>query len=109
MELTLRQILGKGITAHKDGKFKEAEEHYQAVLQSDPEHPHANHNLGVLCVNLDKLSDALLFFDTALKSNPANEQFWLSYIDALIKANQLDRARNILRQAKRKKNQPTET
>ena len=103
MRLTTRQILSKGIAAHKDGKFNEAEKHYKAILQSDSAHPHANHNLGVLCVNVDKLDDALLFFDAALKSDSSIEQFWISYIEALINAKQLRRAEKVLKKAKRKK------
>ena len=48
MILTVEQELQQGIAAHKEGKLKDAERLYRAILQSQPEHPDANHNLGVL-------------------------------------------------------------
>ena len=54
MELTIEQALQQGIAAHKEGKLGDAERLYQAILQSQPLHPDANHNLGVLAVSVDK-------------------------------------------------------
>ena len=39
-------------------------------------------------------------FKIALEANPKIEQFWLSYIDALIKEKQFDNAKQVLEQAK---------
>ena len=93
MELTIEQALQKGISAHKKGELQEAEHLYRAIIQSQPLHPDANHNLGVLAVSINKAEKALLLFKTALESNPKKEQFWLSYIDALIKEKQFDNAK----------------
>ena len=46
MELTIEQALQQGVTAHKEGKLQEAERVYRAIIQSQPAHPDANHNLG---------------------------------------------------------------
>ena len=92
MKLTIEQVLQQGVTAHKKGKLQEAERFYQAILQSQPSHPDANHNLGVLAVSVNKIESALPLFKTALDANPNIEQFWLSYIDALMKKNQLEDA-----------------
>jgi tetratricopeptide (TPR) repeat protein len=100
MELTLEQALQQGIAAHKEGKLKDAERLYRAILQSQPAHPDANHNLGVIAVIVNKVELALPLFKTALEANPKIEQFWLSYIDALIKEKQFENARQILEQAK---------
>ena len=70
MELTIKQALQQGITAHKEGKLQEAERLYRAILQSQPAHPDANHNLGVLAVSVNKAEAALPLFKTALKANP---------------------------------------
>ena len=101
MELTIEQALQKGISAHKKGELQEAEHLYRAIIQSQPLHPDANHNLGVLAVSINKAEKALLLFKTALESNPKKEQFWLSYIDALIKEKQFDNAKQVLEQAKK--------
>ena len=89
MELTIDQALQQGVAAHKAGKLQDAEKLYRAILQSQPQHPDANHNLGVLTVSVNKAAAALPLFKKALEANPKIEQFWLSYIDALIKLGQL--------------------
>jgi len=101
MELTIEQALQQGVTAHKEGKLQEAERLYRAILQSQPLHPDANHNLGVLAVSVNKTAAALPLFKTALEANPKIEQFWLSYIDALIKEQQFENAKQVLEQAKK--------
>ena len=102
MELTLDQALQKGIEAHKAGKAQDADRYYTAILKANPKHPDANHNMGVLAVGIGKVQEALPFFKTALEANSNTAQFWLSYIDALIKLNQLDEAQAVFEQAKEK-------
>ena len=101
MELSIDQALQQGIAAHKEGKLQEAERLYRAIIQSQPFHPHANHNLGVLAVSVNKPDVALPLFKTALEANPKIERFWLSYIDALIKEKQFDNAKQVLELAKK--------
>jgi len=101
MELTIEQALQQAIEAHKAGKLQDAEGLYRAILTAQPKHPDANHNLGVLAVSLDKTELALPLFKTALEANPNQGQFWLSYIDALIKENQFDNAKSVLEQGKK--------
>ena len=100
MELTIEQALQQGVAAHKEGKLQEAERLYRAILQSQPAHPEANHNLGLIAASVNKAEAALPLFKTALEANPKIEQFWLSYIDALIKEKQFDDAKQILEQGK---------
>ena len=99
MELTIEQALQQGVTLHKAGKLEEAERLYRAILQSQPAHPDANHNLGVIAVSINKADVALPLFKTALEANPKIELFWLSYIDALIKEKQFDNAKQAIKQA----------
>ena len=100
MELTIEQALQQGVAAHKEGKLQEAERLYRTILQSQPAHPDANHNLGVLAVSVNKAEAALPLFKMALEANPKIEQFWLSYIDALIKEQQFENAKQVIEQAK---------
>lgn len=100
MELAIEEVLEEGIAAHRGGKLQDAERLYRAILQSKPKHPHANHNLGLLAVLAGKVDAALPLFETALEGNPKIEQFWVSYIDALIKEKQFENAKQILEQAK---------
>ena len=100
MELTIDQALQKGIEAHKAGQVEEADKYYTAILQVQPKHPDANHNMGVLAVGLGKVQEALPFFKTALDANHSTAQFWLSYIDALIKLDRMPDAKAMFDQAK---------
>ena len=102
MELTIEQALKQGVAAHKAGKLQEAERLYRAILQSEPSHPDANHNLGVLAVSENKADAALPLFKTALEANPKIEQFWLSYIEALITERQFEDAKRALKKGKKK-------
>ena len=101
-ELTVDQALQQAIEAHKAGRVQEADRLYTAILKAQPKHPDANHNMGVLAVGVGKVEQALPFFKTALEANPATAQFLLSYIDALIKLDQLTQAKAVLDQAKSK-------
>ena len=101
MALTIEQALQQAVEAHKAGKLQDAESLYRAILQAQPNHPDANHNLAVMAVSLNKTEAALPLFKIALEANPNQAQFWLSYIDALIKEKQYDNARNVLSQAKK--------
>ena len=101
MELTIEKALQQGVTAHKEGKLKDAERFYRAILQSQPTHAAANHNLGLIAVSVSKAKVALPLFQTAIESNPKIGQFWLSYVDALIKEKQFDKASEVTKQAKK--------
>ena len=102
MELTLDQALQKGIEAHKAGQIQEADKFYTAILQSQPKHSDANHNMGLLAIGIGKTREALPFFKTAFEANPSIGQFWLSYIDVLIKLDRMVDAQSVLAEAKGK-------
>ena len=50
---------------------------------------------------MNKSELALPFFKTALEVNSKQVQFWISYVDALIKTNQLEIAKSVLEQGKK--------
>ncbi len=102
MELTVDQALQQAVEAHKVGKLQDAEALYRAIMQVQPKHPDANHNLGVIAVSLNKSKLALPLFKTALEANPNQGQFWLSYVDALIKEKQFEEAKSLLEQGKKR-------
>jgi tetratricopeptide (TPR) repeat protein len=100
MELTIKDALQRGIAAHKKNKLKDAEHLYRAILETQPLHPDANHNLGVIAVKMDQSAAALPLFEIALKANSQIEQYWLSYIDALIRERQFETALQIIQQGR---------
>ena len=102
MELTLDEVLHKGAEAQRAGEIEEAYRFYTAILQAQPKHPDANHNMGILAVSVGKTQEALPFFKTALLANSSIVQFWLSYIDALIRLGRKADAQAVFDQAKGK-------
>ena len=100
MEIPIEEAIQRGVAAHKEGKLEEAEKLYRSILGVQPKHPDANHNLGVIAVSVGKVDGALPFFKSALEANSKVEQYWLSYIDALIKLGQLDAAGKVLEQGR---------
>ena len=60
MELTLDQVLQKGVEAHKAGKVQEADQYYTAASKAN-QHPDANHNMGVLAVGVGKVNKLYRF------------------------------------------------
>ena len=103
MQLSLEQALREGIRAHKAGRFQEADKYYTGILKVKPKHPDANHNMGVLGVSIGRVKEALPFFKIVLEVNPHVDQFWLSYIEALIKLDRLNDAKTVLSKANKKK------
>ena len=100
MELELEKTLQKAIEVHKSGQIEEAERLYKVILQAQPKHPDANHNMGVLAVGVGMVQESLQFFKTALDANPNIGQYWLSCIKTLIQLGQIVDAKSVLDQAK---------
>ena len=94
--MTTDQTLKQAIAHHQAGQLQDAEKLYLAILKTHPNHPEANHNMGVLAVQTKQPLAGLSYLMAALKANPAQGQYWLSYIDALFQADQLEAAREVL-------------
>ena len=101
MKRTITETLKRALSAHKKGNLQDAERLYRTILKSEPQHPDANHNLGVLAVSVDKAEAALPLFKTALEANRNIEQYWLSYLHALIKDQQFDYAKTVFEQGRK--------
>ena len=101
MELTVDQMLQQAVAAHNQGNLQEADRLYTAILQAQPKHPDANHNLGLIAVAMNQ-SELATVISKLKMNNPNIEQFWVSYIDALVKANQLKDAKQAIKKAKKK-------
>ncbi len=101
MELTIDQALQQGLAAQKEGDLQEAERLYRVVLQYQPAHPDANHNLGLIADAVNNTKAALPLFKTALEANPRVGKYWISYLDALIKERQLNTAHAVLEQGRK--------
>lgn len=90
------QALQQAIAHQQAGEFQQAGELYLSILQTNPKHPEANHNMGVLAVQMEQPAASLSYFITALDADPTRGKYWLNYIDALFRTGQLDEARQVL-------------
>ena len=102
MEMTINQVLEKAIVEQNKGNDEKAEQLYRIILKAEPKHPQANHNFGVLNVSLKQMEAGLEFLKTALDEDPNQEQFWISYIAALINEGKFKEAKINLNEAENK-------
>jgi protein O-GlcNAc transferase len=93
MELALDQ--------HRAGQLDVAEEMYRVILQCAPDHPDANHNLAVIALESGHAKASLPYFKRALDAEPGNWQYWLSYFDAVLQADQCAQAIDMLERRRR--------
>ena len=100
--LTIDQAFQQAMAHHQAGQLLDAERLYRAILETQANHPDANHNLGVLAVQMNQAAAALPYFKTALEANPNQGQYWLSYIDGLIQTGRHDVARQISEEGKQR-------
>ena len=96
--LTIDQALQQAISHHQAARLPEAERLYRAILQAQPQHPDANHNLGILAVQVGKPEAGLPHFKAALEANPTQGQYWLSFIDTLLAVGRINEAQASLAQ-----------
>ncbi len=98
--VTPEEALQRGIIAQKKGNALEAEHWYRAVLNEHPDHPIANHNLGVLAVSLKLMDAALPFFKCALQHDSSISEYSLRYIEASVQRGQFARAHELIELAR---------
>ena len=70
------------------------------MLQTEPRHVDANHNLGVVGVSVGKTNVAIPLFMTAISSNPKEAQYWISCLTALLNLQKRKQAIKLIEAAK---------
>ncbi len=88
----LQEVLDLAQEQQSAGDLAMAEQLYQEVLKVQPNHGEANHHLAVIETHTERLVDAIPRFELAIAANPAHEQYWVSYVDALMLAGKIDKA-----------------
>lgn len=101
MQITIQEAFHKAVGAHRDGRIEEAGDLYQAILHSEPGHPDANHNMGVLLAAAGKPDEALSYFWRALEADPQYPLYWTSCVEMLVRSQQIDLARQTIDEGKR--------
>lgn len=94
--LSLEGALEEAAAHHRAGRLNDAEALYRAILQAQPAHPDANHNLGVVEMQRQNFAAALPWLKAALAANPGYGQYWLTYIEALLLAGDVLAAGQVL-------------
>ena len=102
MEVEVDQVLQQAVAAHNSGNLEEAKRLYKSILITQPTHPHAIHNLGLIELSKGKVESALQLFKAALEENSSVDQFWISYIDTLISEQQFENAKQAITNGERK-------
>ena len=93
------EILEDAINAHEAKDFQLAALKYSKILEKDGCHPDANHNFGLLCIEMGLIDEALIYLQTAINANPKVLQFWISFANALTNSDRLADARSVIDQA----------
>lgn len=103
MKLQIDEVLKRGIQAHQRGLRVQAARHYSQILDAQPQHADANHNMGILEFEQGNFDKGIQFIKMALSINSGVTQYNLSYVDALIKLGRLKETRIFLEQSECKK------
>jgi predicted O-linked N-acetylglucosamine transferase (SPINDLY family)/glycosyltransferase involved in cell wall biosynthesis len=96
LEQKMHEVLKVALAHQQAGHIKQAESLYLAMLNSQPKHAEANHNLGIIEAQLNGALAALPRLELAVQEQPEKEQFWVSYIDALMQTGATDTAVNAI-------------
>lgn len=73
--MTVREALDLGARHLQAGRLKEAEAVYRLILKARPDHPAANHNLGLVALATGHLSDACALIGRAVSASPEEPAF----------------------------------
>ncbi len=90
--IDLDKIYQQAFELQEQGEIVEAARLYHLMLQHQPEHPEANHQLGFIEVHALSAETALPRFEAAVMAKPNVERFWVSYLDALMMAGNTEKA-----------------
>lgn len=99
--LPLADAFAQAVGHHQAGRLAEAGELYRAILAAEPGHADSHFNLGVLALQMERPDQSLPHFRQALEADLSRGQFWLSYIDALIRAGDPAGAREVIAEGRK--------
>ena len=99
VDVAIHALLGQAVAAHQAGDLSDAVRLYGLVLDEQPSNAIANYNLGVLSLEIENIQAAIILFKNAIDSNPEEKQYWVSYIDALKRDGQSEKAEEVKEEA----------
>ncbi|PKO46940.1 MAG: methyltransferase type 11 [Betaproteobacteria bacterium HGW-Betaproteobacteria-22] len=86
MQQAIQDVLTLALNHQQDGNMDEAQKLLLEILNIEPRHAEANYCLGLIEVDTQSAEAALPRLEIAVEVNPANEQYWVTYVDALMLA-----------------------
>ena len=81
---SIATLLAQGKICQEAGEIAQAVACYQQVLAQDAQHAEAHHHLGFIEVHTQGVAQAMPHLEAAVMAAPGCEQYWVTYIDALI-------------------------
>jgi tetratricopeptide (TPR) repeat protein len=87
---TVDEALDAAATARAQSRLRDAELLCRAVLDGEPGHPGANHELGLVGLALGRPADALAHLRIAAAAAPDREAYWQGLAEAAARADRLD-------------------
>ena len=94
-----RKLLASGLDQHRSGRLGEAERHYRAVLEIEPEHPDALHLLGAVALQRGDPQAAIDLIAAAIAGNDRVPAFHNNYGNSLVLGGRHSEAADAYRQA----------
>jgi Flp pilus assembly protein TadD len=91
--------LAEALANHRAGRLAAAETAYRSVIQTELHHAGANHHLGVLLIQTDRVNEGLGHLKSALDANPAEPLYYFSLAKGLLAAENPAEAGAVLKQA----------
>lgn len=84
----LDTLFTQALQRHQQEDWRAAEGFYRKILMVMPEQPNVNYNLGMLKLQCNQVLASLPYFKQALTTDQSEPKYWLSYVQALMQANQ---------------------
>jgi len=79
-----------------DDNPTQAKQLYLKALELEPNSPAVNHALGIIECQLGSVEQAIPRFKTSIQFDADNEQYWVTYFDALVAIGDLEAAKTAL-------------
>lgn len=96
LQQAMNDVLQLAIEHHQAGRLEPAMMLYEEILKIQANHAAANHYLGLIELQTKGVNEALTRLELAVQAAPESEQYWVSFIQALIQAGAIETAVNAL-------------
>lgn len=103
--MSINDTLQQAVRCHQAGQLQEAAKLYRSILQIQPDQPEANHNLGLLAMQMGQPASGLPYFylQNAWKADPQREQFCLTLTECLLRMGRSGDALQLIKNAMQQK------